>query len=252
MKSFFISLAVVSVQIMMILTDGPYTYATFAKRVIHWDAKYYACIGDSGYQFAYPSLITTCQSNNVAFWPLFPIFGRYFSHWFRVPVQDALIGVGLLAALGFWFTLLRVLKRSDLTPLVQTAVVFFLFSYPTAFFMNLPYTEGLYLFFTTALACAFFSATESWLIYPLLFLLGLGLSLTRVQGVAMLASFGLIFILRFKDSLVRNRAVAAGLGIVSGLMGFFCVPPGKFRRVEDYFLYSKVRLWFDSKLFQTV
>ncbi|HVF56883.1 MAG TPA: mannosyltransferase family protein, partial [Pyrinomonadaceae bacterium] len=135
-----------------------------------WDAPHYLDIAQSGY------VATGVESRWIVFYPLYPWLVRVFAFVFREYVFSAFV-VSTLASIAAGLLLLR-LAAQDEEQRVARGAVFFLFIFPTSYFLHIGYTESLFL----ALALGSFVAARErrwWLAG----LLGAFTSLSRVNGL---------------------------------------------------------------------
>ena len=136
----------------------------------HWDAQNYLYIAEFGYASAGEKRFL------LVFFPLFSFLTALFAIVFRNYVLSAFI-VSTIAsfALGVFFRLLVKLDYSEKT--AQKAV-FFLFIFPTSYFLHIPYTESLFL--ALAIGCFWAARTNKWLLAAILG--GLACQ-TRINGI---------------------------------------------------------------------
>ena len=136
----------------------------------HWDAESYLKIAQTGY--------TPSGENRflLVFFPLYPTLVSAFNFIIRDYLVSAFVVTGVASiALGLIF---RELVRLDYSEKIAQLSVLFLFIFPTAFFLHIPYTESLFL----ALAVGSFLAARkrSWIACGVL---GALACLTRVNGL---------------------------------------------------------------------
>lgn len=132
---------------------------------IRWDGLWYTGIATHGYWF-----------HALAFFPMYP-FLTALVHWVTfLPVYDTALIVSNIGLAGFTFTFYG-LVRDIFGPDAAKRSVWIAVMFPTAFFMSAAYTEGIYLFFSTAVF---------WLAYRKKFyaagVFGLLAGLTRNEG----------------------------------------------------------------------
>ncbi|MBD2251419.1 mannosyltransferase family protein [Nostoc parmelioides] len=169
-----------------------------------WDSVHYRAIATTGYEF-----VDDGKQHNLAFFPLFPLCIRLLMNLgLSFEVAGLLINnVTFLAALYilyFW------LKNSYGISIARwaTAVVSF---YPSAMFTGVIYTEGLYLFLSTAALQAFDQKQYGWTSFW-----GALATATRPTGMAMIPALA---IAAWKE---RRPPIAyiAGLATATGVMVF--------------------------------
>jgi hypothetical protein len=139
----------------------------------NWDAMHYLRLAEQGYVAAGEGRVS------LVFFPLYPWLVRLTAFLARDYLAAAFIVSGfasIAAAL-----LLRSLARCDESEEVSRSAVWFLFIFPTSFFLHIGYTESLFLAFT--LGCFFAARKERWASAGLL---GAAACLTRVNGLILL------------------------------------------------------------------
>lgn len=135
-----------------------------------WDSAYYLYIAEHGYQYTGEGLA------NIAFFPLYPMLIRVLAPlcFFNYALCGWLISLAsLLAALVFLKKLIDEFHPGISSTLAAT----FLLIFPTAFFLNVIYTEALFLFLGIA---AFYWARRGN--FFLAGLIALAAALTRPPG----------------------------------------------------------------------
>lgn len=138
-----------------------------------WDATHYMQLAQDGYATAGKDRVL------IAFFPFYPwlvrgvalVVGHYLIAAFVVS------GFASIAAA----LLLRRLAEFDEAPDVSRAAVWFFAIFPTAYFLHIPYTEGLFLAF--ALGSIVAVRSDRW---ALAGLLGACASLTRINGLILM------------------------------------------------------------------
>jgi hypothetical protein len=119
-----------------------------------WDSGFYLDIAATGYSY------TSGQLSTVAFFPLYPLLMRLITfgsqdHQLLTIVGWLISNVATLAA----FALLYRLVALDWDESIAKCTVLYIALFPTSFFFNVVYTEGLFLFLTVA---AFYCARQRW------------------------------------------------------------------------------------------
>lgn len=137
-----------------------------------WDAPHYLDIARIGY------VKEGVESRWIVFYPLYPWLVRAASFILRDELISAFF-VSTLASVAAGLLLYR-LARLDEEETVARAAVFFMFVFPTSYFLHIGYTESLFL----ALALGTFIAarTHRW---PLAGVLGALACMTRANGLAL-------------------------------------------------------------------
>jgi hypothetical protein len=137
-----------------------------------WDAPHYLDIARMGY------VKEGVESRWIVFYPLYPWLVRAASFVLRDELVSAFF-VSTLASIAAGVLLYR-LARLDDGEWAARAAVFFMFVFPTSYFLHVGYTESLFL----ALALGTFLAarTRRW---PLAGVLGALACMTRANGLAL-------------------------------------------------------------------
>lgn len=125
--------------------------ATLAARGGNWHDRYmslwtfdggwYADIIDHGYRTTVPP--GAGAQYNLAFFPGYPVAAGLVARLFRLSAGVALLLTAQVAAVAFWWLLLRMLKRWEVTSSVALCVVMLVFSQPGGFFFVVSYSESL-------------------------------------------------------------------------------------------------------------
>ncbi len=142
-----------------------------------WDTTHYINIAVHGYQKAGDMRFA------IVFFPLYPWLVRAVMFFARDPLISTLI-VSFLASIVAAIGLAR-LVAIDYPEGVAYRSVWFMFIFPTAYFLHVGYTESLFL----ALVISSFLAArrDRWLAASIL---GAGASLTRMNGLLLLPALG--------------------------------------------------------------
>ncbi|MGH8093253.1 MAG: mannosyltransferase family protein [Chthoniobacterales bacterium] len=137
-----------------------------------WDALHYLRLAEYGYE-AEGSRVS------LVFFPLYPWLVRGAAFLVHDFMAAALVVSGFASiATGL---LLRRLALCDESEEVSRNAVWFLFIFPTSFFLHIAYTESLFL--ALVLGCFLAARKEHWAVAGLL---GAAASLTRVNGLIVL------------------------------------------------------------------
>ena len=147
----------------------------FAKPLAAQDTYHYFYIAQHGYD----SNPTDDQYNFIVFLPLYPLLIRLFTIDFNYINFSALAITNICSIIAFIY--LHKLTRLDFDSGVAQKAVLFLSIFPTAYFLSVPYTEGL--FFALIIASLYYARLTKW---PLAGLLGFLATLTRLGGLLML------------------------------------------------------------------
>ncbi|MUG99307.1 hypothetical protein F7734_46295 [Scytonema sp. UIC 10036] len=184
--------------------------ATFSWDVFYaWDSGHYAAIATHGYtapQNGEPSA-------SVAFFPLFPLAIRAIMT-VGLPFQIAGVLVNNLAFLGALIVLYAwINERHGVNAARWTTAV--LAWFPLSLFGTVIYTEGLYLFLSTAALRAFDNKEYGWTV-----LWGSLATATRPTGIALWISFLLVAVLERRGIKVFIASLASGGGLF--LFSLYC------------------------------
>lgn len=136
----------------------------------HWDAEHYLKLAEKGY---------AADGDNkflLAFFPLYPWLVSGFEFVFRDYLLAAFVVSGIASiALALLF---RELVRLDYSERIAQLSVLFLFIFPTAYFLHIPYTESLFL--ALSVGCFLAARRRSWIAVGIL---GAFAALTRINGL---------------------------------------------------------------------
>lgn len=167
-----------------------------------WDTQYYLYIANNGYAPNHPS---------NAFYPLFPAL---------IAVSDKIIPGSTIVAAWILSSLVSIIAIVLIFRFVERwknravawKTIILLLSFPTAFYLHLPYTEGLFLLFVVLLLYGLYFRrnTHTWLASALL-------PLTRPQGLLMLP----VILTHFWQNRMNSKSVVIQflLAIVATLLG---------------------------------
>ncbi len=147
----------------------------FAKPLAPQDSYHYLHIA----QHWYDSNPANDQYNFIVFFPLYPILIRLITFNFNYINLSALIvsNISSVIALIYLFKLTKL----DFDDGVAQKAILFLSIFPTAYFLSVIYTEGLFL--ALIIASLYYARREKW---PLAGVLGFLAALTRLGGLLMM------------------------------------------------------------------
>jgi len=170
-----------------------------------WDAPHYLDIARMGY------VTEGVESRWIVFYPLYPWLVRAANLFVRDELAAAFL-VSALASVAAGLLLYR-LARLDEETSVARAAVFFMFVFPTSYFLHIGYTESLFL----ALALGTFLAARGrrW---ALAGVLGALACLTRVNGLALIPALAFEAWEEYRAS--GRRVSARWLWALAPLAGF--------------------------------
>jgi len=154
--------------------NGPVPPLTiFMNMFNHWDAPHYEAIAKNWYAN------TGDAANFIVFFPLYPILIRLLTIDFNYSSLSALIVSNVCSLIAFFY--LYKLAKLEFNDSVAVKAVLFLSVFPTAYFLSVPYTEGL--FFALVIASIYYSRLGKWQFAGLI---GLFAALTRIAGLILL------------------------------------------------------------------
>jgi hypothetical protein len=134
-----------------------------------WDFGYYQKIAEFGY---------SGSDGSIAFYPLFPWLVRLVAYVSKSYLAAGFIVSGMASVVAA--ILLRRLVQLDYPASVAMRSVWFLLIFPTAYFLHIGYSEGLFL--ALALACILAARGERWWLAGLL---GAFCWMTRATGAVL-------------------------------------------------------------------
>ena len=144
-----------------------------AQTFSRWDAPHYVDIANNWY------VNSGDQANFIVFFPLYPILIRLTTFNFAYANLSALAISNISSLIAFFY--LYKLAKLEFNSEVAVKAVLFLSVFPTAYFLSVPYTEGL--FFATVIASIYYARLGKWHFAGLM---GLFASLTRMAGLLLL------------------------------------------------------------------
>lgn len=157
-----------------------------------WDAVHYLDIAQLGYTAAGEHRFL------IVFFPLYPALTAVFNRVFGDYLVSAFF-VSFVASLALGL-LFRELVRLDYAEKIAQLSVLFLFIFPTAFVLHIPYTESLFLALTIG---SFLAARKrSWFLVGIL---GALACLTRINGLILLPALAFEVWEEYRDTRIFNR-----------------------------------------------
>ena len=153
--------------------NGSYWYLGIWNR---WDSKHYLNIAINGYSNVGDKI------NEIVFFPLYPTLVGILYQITGEEVLSAFIVSGISSVvLGVLF---YQLVRLDFTKEIGISSVWFLFIFPTSYFLHIPYTESLFL--ALVIGGFLYSRKENWFMAGML---GFLACLSRLNGLIILLVF---------------------------------------------------------------
>ncbi len=189
-----------------------------------WDAMHYLNLAKNGYAAVGDNRVS------LVFFPLYPWLVRAVA----VLVHDYMAAAFVVSGIASVATglLLMQLARCDESEEVSRLAVWFLFIFPTSYFLHICYTESLFLALT--LGCFLAARKDRW---ALAGLLGAGACLTRVNGLILGPALATEVILQYwKTRRINFRWLWLGL-IPFGFLGYLWL---NHEVTGDYFAFTKI------------
>ncbi len=153
----------------------------------HWDAKNYINIANHGYGASGENSFT------LVFFPFYPFLISAFNFLTNDAVLSAFIISGIASVfLGFLFYKLVKLDYSEKTAMSS---VWFLFIFPTSYFLHIPYTESLFL--ALIIGSFYFCRKRLWFLAGLL---GFFACATRINGLILCLALPFELLADFKEN----------------------------------------------------
>lgn len=175
------------------MTNDPITDANWFLGILgRWDADSYLKIAEFGYASEGK------ETFRIVFFPLYPTLIAAFRVVFRNYILSALVVSGIATlALGLAF---RELVKLDYSERTAQLAVLFLFIFPTAFFLHIPYSESLFL--ALAIGCFLAARKRIWLAAGVL---GALACLTRVNGLILIPALLFEVWEEYRETKLFNR-----------------------------------------------
>jgi hypothetical protein len=189
-----------------------------------WDAMHYLGLAKSGYAAAGDTRFS------LVFFPLYPWLVRGFAFFLSDYMASAIFVSGLAAIATA--LLFKRLVMCDQTEKVANSAVWFLFIFPTSFFLHIAYTESLFLSLTLGSFLA--ARKEQWHIAGLL---GAGACLTRVNGLVLGPALATeVFLQYWQSRRIDWRWLWLGL-VPLGFLGYLWL---NHQVTGDFFAFTKI------------
>ncbi|HYC93567.1 MAG TPA: glycosyltransferase family 39 protein [Thermoanaerobaculia bacterium] len=195
-----------------------------------WDAPHYLDIARDGY------VLGGEQERWIVFYPLYPWLIRAAAFVLR----DELVAAFLVSAIASVAAalLLKRLGELDEPERVARLSVFFLFAFPTAYFLHIGYTESLFL----ALALGSFLAARRrrW---PWAGALGALAAMTRINGLLLIPALAVEAFLQYREGERRPRAEWLWIALVGAGFGVYLLVNWQVFGDPWKFLWMQERYW---------
>ena len=222
--------------------NGPtWTYRYFSY--FTWDAAWYMNVLTNGYSTT--PVPNAAGQYNLAFFPAYPVAAGFVQRLFSLSPIHALFVTSQIAAVVFWWALLRMMASWRITPTIRLLVVMLVFSQPGAFYLVVPYSESVFL---SGLVLLVWKGTVAHRSLGALIVAAAGgyiMSATRVVGAPLALLAVAWFFMRMpagRDLLPRLRQLAAWIpryaflacAIAGGALSFFVYCAVKFEHWDQY------------------
>ncbi|KAF0095079.1 MAG: hypothetical protein E1N59_1507 [Puniceicoccaceae bacterium 5H] len=156
---------------------------TFWHSMAHWDSLWYFSIVEDGYSLPEEGMA------NVAFFPTYPLFVDLLRRTLSLNVYLAAYIASWLATVAALWTLHRwAWMESNKLQAADRTLLYFI-SYPTAFFLLAPYTEGM--FIALSVGSVISARRKIWLVAGIL---ATAAAATRVTGIILWGVIGLMWL----------------------------------------------------------
>jgi len=156
----------------------------------HWDGPHYLDIARDGY------VTQGDQQNWIVFYPLYPWAVRLFALVLRDHLLSAFTVSGLASVVAG--VLLRKLTDLDFGATISRTAVWFMFIFPTSYFLHIGYTESLFLAF--ALGSFLAARRRQWWLAGVT---GALACLTRVNGLLLIPALGCEALVQYRTEAPR-------------------------------------------------
>ncbi|MBD2502038.1 mannosyltransferase family protein [Anabaena azotica] len=173
-----------------------------------WDSVHYRAIATTGYEF-----VDDGKQHNLAFFPLYPFSVRMLMN-VGLPFEVAGLLINNLAFLAALYFLYLWLKSYYGMRIARWGTVV-LSWYPSAMFTGVVYTEGLYLFLSTAALRAFDQKQYGWTA-----VWGALATATRPTGMAMVPAFAIAAWQQRRSFMAYIAGLATATGVI--LFSVYC------------------------------
>lgn len=176
--------------------------------LVSHDSYWFLNIIQRGYQSTIPPHKgKMMEVSNVAFFPAFPLFGRFFVKTLALGQKTGLLTATHVATWGFWTYVLLFLRRWNVSLGALLLVVGLIISHPAAMFTITAYSESLFLMM---LLGYMFWHTQQGVRYaqPLAAAHGFVMTATRIAGI-LAAFYPVVNALAARSRRLFSRIVAA-------------------------------------------
>jgi len=142
----------------------PYGEQSLVERFAAWDGGQYMHVANVGYQYD-PETIS-----NIAFFPFFPLLGRWLSVATGLPIAWSLLLISHFFLAGSFILLGKyAVERFPETPRLVTPVLLSFGLIPTSFYFRMAYTESMFFFLSVLVL---YGISRKWPLILLALLVG--------------------------------------------------------------------------------
>lgn len=186
---------------------------SFGRAIASWDSGWYIHVAEQGYPTVLPAASGNAGQTPLGFFPGFPLLIRGAIR--LTGIDPRLAGIVICLAGGAVATVLLWLLTERLCDAgtANRAVALFVFA-PSAFVLNMVYSEGVFL--AAATACIYLLLRRAWLLAGLA---GAVASAVRPTGLVVVLCCGVAALLAIRDRREWKAFVAPVLGS-SGFLAF--------------------------------
>ena len=149
-----------------------------------WDSPLYAAILDHGLVTVWPPGKSPATSS-IGFFPGYPLLAMCLQHLLGLSNELALLITAQGAAIVFWIYFLAFLHRMQASVLTTIAMVAFVLSFPTSFYLITAYSESLFL--ASLLGFIYWLTSKHRYGYWVAGIHGFAMSATRISGLSLAA-----------------------------------------------------------------
>ena len=178
--------------------NKPYLMEPFMNRHVSWDSEFYLSIAINGYNDPYVTKVKVDDKIiplSYAFFPFYPAMIWLFSWPLKIfgmnAIATATLAGVIISLLGTLCGMIALyyMARSKLKESGGFRTAFYLIIFPSAFFLSVVYTEGL--FIGLAFSSLVFILHRKWALASILAACAV---LTRSVGVVLIVPMGIIFL----------------------------------------------------------
>lgn len=129
---------------------APGDWAVAYRSLWAWDSAWYLSIAELGYRTPLPPRGQALHASNVAFFPAYPLLGRWLARLYGTDGQMGLLLAAQGCALGFWAFFHALLAQAGVSRRGRLLAGVLLVCFPSAFYLQAAYSEATFLLGLTA------------------------------------------------------------------------------------------------------